>query len=279
MDEPKPESDADIADASLLFGDESSTKPPTMAEPPTHNDGYDVAGLDPTLVSPPNTPIFASSPRPITPGEKKAKPVSRAACSGVGHVWTRGAEWGRSLALLGLGLIGCGISLYAAISIVGMFLWLFLLLVSLTLLLVLAYPILITLERPVRMTPEQAAKDYFNAFSHLVPHTRRMWLLLAIDGRNSPSFGSFSEFDAYWKRRIAAWKSDANTSAPLNPFDIELVDFKSDKSAGQTEVDASYTARVIMRGQTSEAVATYSISLSLVRGSDKMWYLNSGVLP
>ena len=48
----------------------------------------------------------------------------------------------------------------------------------------LSYPILITLERPVRMTPEQALRDYYGALSHQSPHFRRMWLLLGKDGQD-----------------------------------------------------------------------------------------------
>ena len=44
---------------------------------------------------------------------------------------------------------------------------------------VLSYPILITLERPVRITPEQALRDYYGSLSHHLPHFRRMWLLLS----------------------------------------------------------------------------------------------------
>ena len=68
---------------------------------------------------------------------------------------------------------------------------------------VLSYPILITLERPVRITPEQALRDYYGALSHHLPHFRRMWLLLEHGGRISTAYGSFEGFKAYWKDRLA----------------------------------------------------------------------------
>ena len=73
---------------------------------------------------------------------------------------------------------------------------------------VLSYPILITLERPVRMTPEQAVRDYYAALSHHLPHYRRMWLLLARTGRTSSSYGSFEGFKAYWAEKLRTIKGD-----------------------------------------------------------------------
>ncbi len=52
-------------------------------------------------------------------------------------------------------------------------------------LLLLCYPLFITMERPIRITPEQAVNDYYAALSHSIPHTRRMWLLLSEEGRYS----------------------------------------------------------------------------------------------
>ena len=71
---------------------------------------------------------------------------------------------------------------------------------------VLSYPILITLERPVRITPEQALRDYYGALSHQLPHFRRMWLLLSTAGRISTAYGSFEGFKAYWKDRLATMR-------------------------------------------------------------------------
>ena len=67
---------------------------------------------------------------------------------------------------------------------------------------ILSYPILITLERPVRITPEQALRDFYGSLSHHFPHFRRMWLLLSSAGRISTAYGSFEGFKAYWKDRL-----------------------------------------------------------------------------
>jgi len=104
-----------------------------------------------------------------------------------------------------------------------------------------------------------------------------MWLLLSTDGRNSPAYRSFPEFKAYWKARLATWKAEARAQGVLNPLTVEVADFKSEKSAGQTEIDAEYTAHVVAPGRP-EPVATYRVSLRLVRGDDKMWYLEKGTL-
>jgi len=289
MDKPKPDQNSDIADASLLFGEPSPTARPTPAKPktPAPDDAYAVEGPDTEPESEPvPIPIPAAPPRARTRSRSDESPSrregektkSKAASSGVEELWTRGAEWGGSLIRLGIGLIVVGFLLVSTFRADALFLWVMLFLASVVGLIVLAYPIFITFERPVRITPEHAVKDYFGAFSHLVPHTKRMWLLLATDGRSSPEFQSYGAFQAYWKRQVAAWKTDSKSSGPLNPFDIEVQSFKSEKSVGETLLEATYTARVIKRGEPSEVVATYNIATRVVRGEDKMWYLDSGTL-
>jgi hypothetical protein len=169
--------------------------------------------------------------------------------------------------------------LYSTFNLDALFLWAMLFLASMVALAVLCYPMFITLERPVRVTPEQAIKDYFGALSHRVPHYKRMWLLLATDGRSSPSFRTFDEFQRYWKDKLDGWKKSAGSPGKLNQLEVEVQDFKSDKSAGQSEIEASYTARVVRRGaEGASPVATYHVSLRLVRGPDKMWYLDDGTI-
>ena len=282
MAEPKPE--PEIADASLLFGQQAPQEQATAenASGTLPTDAYEVAGGDAepmTRIETSAAPISPPRPRRKEADARPARSKPREESSGVDQLWSRGTEWGGSLLRLGVGLIVAAFLLYATFSLDALFLWFVLMLASFVALIVLAYPIFITLERPVRITPEQAIKDYFGAFSHLVPHTKRMWLLLAADGRTSPSYRSFGEFHAYWKGKVAAWKSESGAAGPLNPFEIEVVDFKSDKSAGLNELEAAYTARVRRRGVSDSPVATYNLSVRLVRGSDKMWYLDSGTLP
>ena len=153
-----------------------------------------------------------------------------------------------------------------------------LILLSGTALLVLAYPIFITLERPVRVTPEQAIKDYYGALSHLMPHYRRMWLLLSSAGRTSGSFSSFAEFKAYWEERRAELRGNRGGLGTLLRF--EVADLQSDTSAGRTALDARFTLNVFLGDESdTEPFRSYWTQTGLVKGPDRMWYLNKGTLP
>ena len=88
----------------------------------------------------------------------------------------------------------------------------------------LSYPILITLERPVRITPEQAARDHYGALSHHLPHHRRMWLLLERRGRVSPHFASYEGFRNYWNSRIAQLRK--GHAGPFSPLVFVVEDFR-----------------------------------------------------
>ncbi len=277
-----PDSDPEIADASQLFGQPEAPKAETPASSPVDAaDGYAVEGPEPdpeAVAGPPIPPIpKAERPRPVPKPEPAARRPKRAPSSGVDPLWSRWGEWDTDLIRLGLATVVVGFLLYSTFGANTLGLWAFLFLASVVGLAILAYPIFITLERPVRVTPEQAVKDYFAALSHRVPHFKRMWLLLSTDGRNATEFGSYPAFKAYWTRRLAEWKAGAQSSGPLNPITVEVADFKSEKSAGQTEIDADYTAQVLSPGRP-EPVANYRVSLRLVRGSDRMWYLEKGTL-
>jgi hypothetical protein len=141
----------------------------------------------------------------------------------------------------------------------------------------LSYPLAITMERPVRVTPEQAVKDYFGALSHNVPHYRRMWLLLSSAGRSCPEFRSLEGFQAYWKSTLAAMGD--GVPARFNPFLFEIDDFRSEKSKGQTTIDGTFTLRVRHRRLADRPVRAFRVELGLVKGPDRMWYLNSGTMP
>jgi hypothetical protein len=282
MPDPRPESEPEIADASLLFGQSEAAKDQASPSSPADaGPGYAVEGPEAEVDSPATPPIppipRAERPRPASKAEPTARRARRAPSSGVDQLWSRGAEWGTDLVRLGVAGLVAGFLLYSTFSVNALGAWVVLFAFACVGLAILAYPIFITLERPVRVTPEQAVKDYFGALSHRVPHYRRMWLLLSTDGQRSPSFGSFPEFQAYWKARLAAWKAESKSQGVLNPLTVEVTDFKSEKSAGQTEIDGEYTARVMLPGQ-AEPVASYRVSARLVRGADKMWYLESGTL-
>jgi hypothetical protein len=238
---------------------------PARSRPPFSTDGYAVApaeGADRVEVWSPAAP-----PRP---------PVDPAVA--VRQVWSRRAEWGGTLVFLGT----------VAAIILTAFSWLisneefglaFLVLFSGGFLIVLfSYPILVTLEIPVRVTPEQAARDFYGAMSHHLPHYRRMWLLLSAAGRHSGSFGSFESFRRYWKRRLRELR--AGHASRLTPLKFQVEDFQSPRSSGKTEIQATYTLRIYVRGrQQAGPISTFQVHASLVRGPDRMWYLDDGTLP
>ena len=139
---------------------------------------------------------------PTAAGAKEPRPGLEAS-EEVDQVWTRWEEWSGtifSLAAAGLALF---VILYLLVAFDQFGLAFLAFLAGGAGLAFLSYPILITLERPVRVTPEQALRDYFTALSHHFPHYERMWLLLSSAGRVSSEFASFEGFRDYWKRRLA----------------------------------------------------------------------------
>jgi hypothetical protein len=187
--------------------------------------------------------------------------------SAVEQVWSRGAEWWPSLVAIAVVAVIMWFSLFHAPTML-------VLVVGLAALALLSYPIVITLERPVRITPEQAARDYYAALSHKFPHYRRMWLLLSANGRHSSRFDSFPEFKAYWKGRLA----ELNGGKPAwpNPLGFSVVDYKGEKSGGKAVADAKFTVRVTRSAATP--VDSVRVSATFVRGPDNMWYLDVGTL-
>jgi hypothetical protein len=196
----------------------------------------------------------------------------------VEQVWTRGAEWAGTLLLLVAAGCVSFVLIYGLISAEMFSLAFLALLASGLVLAVLSYPILITLERPVRITPEQAVRDFYAALSHHVPHYRRMWLLLSREGRVSGAFASFEGFRSYWKARLAQLRQ--GRASGWTPLKFQVEDFKAEKSAGKTDIEATYTVKVSVRGRVAEGpVETVRVRTTLVKGPDRMWYLDRGTLP
>ncbi|MFO0953965.1 MAG: hypothetical protein U0835_22970 [Isosphaeraceae bacterium] len=196
----------------------------------------------------------------------------------VDQVWSRWAEWGPNLIVVAAAAAFALLVLYGLLSAEQYWLAFFFLLIGGVGVLVLCYPIFITLERPVRVTPEQAVRDYYGALSHHRPHYRRMWLLLSRDGRLCSSYGSFEGFQKYWKDRLAELKRGrASASTPLK-FVVE--DFKSAKSAGMDELPGSFTIKVLVRGRQGEGpIESIRVQSTFIKGPDRMWYLDHGTLP
>ena len=143
---------------------------------------------------------------------------------------------------------------------------------------VLSYPIVITLERPVRFTPEQAVNDYYSALSHHFPHYRRMWLLLSTAGRTSASFASFEGFKGYWKAGSTSSEGDARANPRRSSFRWSI---SSRKERG-ADVDRRSSTPFKFDPRASRpqgTVESVRVQTSLVRGPDRMWYLDDGTLP
>jgi hypothetical protein len=291
MAEPSPPppsgKDPRIADASWLVSDEPKSQPvsaapvPPVVAPPV-GDAYSLEAV-PEASAPAIAP--APIPHPATwddaspEAETRRRTTTFDQVATVDQVWSRGAEWGGSIALLlVVGLTFLVLIVWSVTATEDLALPLLLLVAAVAALVLLSYPILITLERPVRMTPEQAVKDYFAALSHHFPHYRRMWLLLSSAGRISGHYASFEGFKKHWKRRLA--KLRAGRAAPFTPLTFLVEEFHADKSAGRTTIDAKYTVNVFVRGRRNEGpIDSFPVETSLAKGPDRMWYLNKGTLP
>lgn len=283
---PDPDETTEHAAAEWLFRDD----PPAAGkpEPPTvtpGGEGFDLADTPPPPpprrphVPPPSDPGPVEPPIAAPPRPRADRPAARRLDSApaVDAPWSRWAEWGPTIAamaawavvawtliilLLSSELYGAALAMFAIGSVVGLALF---------------YPIVITLERPTRMTPEQALRDYYQALSHHLPHYRRMWLLLSNAGRTSSRFASFEGFKRYWKERLAGLREGkAKGSTPLT---FVVSGFKSEKSGGKTEIDATWTVEVFVRGRREEGpIATFPSAGTFAKGPDRMWYIDDGTL-
>jgi hypothetical protein len=288
------EPDPKVADAGLLFQG-ASQAPSSVPSQPAAREAASGSGEVFDLVDVPEwaadwaSTQFPSPPRaraqaPATgeprPAAKPEQPREAAVDPSalVEETWSRWAEWGPNLISLGAWAAAVLLLVYFVFGQELYALAFILLIVGSLVAVVLSYPMLITLERPVRVTPEQALRDYYGALSHHVPHLRRMWLLLSTAGRVSTAFGSFEGFKGYWSEQLARLRT--GHAGPLTPLVFEIVNFKSEKSAGKSRIDAAYTVNVAVRGRRSAGpIHTIQISTSLVKGPDNMWYLENGTLP
>ncbi len=287
--------DPEIAAADLLFRDDAAEKPAKAAgaaSPGVSSGAGETFELaDSPFAEPeaeaeaPPIPTVPAGGRPSAPTSESARPKAARTrepsasedAALVDEVWSRGAEWGPNLLVLAAWVFAVAVIVYFLMG------WDFglafiVLLVGAIGAVLLSYPIMITLERPVRMTPEQAVRDFYAALSHHLPHYRRMWLLLARTGRTSSSYGSLEGFKAYWTDKLKTIKGDR--AGTLTPLVFEVESFRGDKSSGKSRVEVKFTLKISIRGQRQAGpIASIPGQISLVRGPDKMWYLESGTLP
>jgi hypothetical protein len=286
VDDPKlPPSDDEppaIADASALFRDEPQAKEPPLSSPAgaATGEAYEVDASQPPPVPRSLPPGDGRSP-PVAPQATKAKsafPDSGASEAAVEPVWTRTAEWGMTLLILAATGVVVLFLIYGLLTAEEYSLAFLALVAGGLTLVVLSYPILVTLERPVRVTPEQAVRDYYTALSHHLPHYRRMWLLLSNAGKFGGPFATFDGFRNYWKDRLAQFRG--GHVSMVTPLKFLVGDFKAAKSAGLSEIAVSFVVYVFVRGkQAAGPVDSIRVETTLVKGPDKMWYLDRGTLP
>src|SRR5262249_5944205 len=258
---PKSKTEPEIAAAELLFREDSPKTTPKPApgsspNPPAESkEVFDLVDLPEASESTAPVPV---APIPAAPrkGEGRAPRLPRADrredASGpspselVEEVWSRISEWGQTLIVLGVWLAVVAFLVYMLLDF-GLGPAFLALLMGGAVAVVLSYPILITLERPVRVTPEQAVRDYYAALSHHFPHYKRMWLLLSKAGRVSTQYGSFEGFKTYWKETQKRLRE--GHAGAMTPLVFLVADFKADKSAGKTRLDAEFAVSVLVRGQ------------------------------
>lgn len=274
-----------------LFEDDTQGSPqpvPNSAPEPGFGSGEVFALADgPSSVElAPPAPVVPPPRAPSSGQARSSRPGKSAASSDqalldpsalVEDVWSRTAEWGPTFLVLAAWATFIFVLVYFGLGTEYLWTSLLTLLLGGLVGIVLSYPILITLERPVRITPEQALRDYYSSLSHHWPHFRRMWLLLSTAGRISTAYGSFEGFKAYWKDRLATLRE--GHAGSLTPLVFEVVDFKADKSAGKVRIDVEYALKIWVRGKRKEgAIQVIPMAIALVRGPDRMWYLEDGTL-
>ena len=104
-----------------------------------------------------------------------------------------------------------------------------------------------------------------------------MWLLLSPTAPSAGRFADLGEFRASWAKWIATWKE--GRAGTLTPLSFRVSEFRGDKSAGHSTSHVDYTVAIFVRGREAEKpIATYRMMHGLVRGADRMWYLNQATL-
>jgi hypothetical protein len=283
---PPPDEPGERDDAALLWGDKPPAAPrvdPDPAPAVEPGESYELGDPDPAPAASRSASAF-----PLPPDEATARPARRSAAGpreaidddddAVDEVYTRWAEWRPAiLRLVGLAVATLVLA-YFSLDLGSFAVTAGLLTLGLGIGLVLSYPILVTLEPPLRLTPEQAMRDYYGALEHYAPQYRRMWLLLSRGGRQSSRFASFEGFQRYWESRLAELRGPGRSA--WTPLVFEIVEFQSEKSAGRDDVTARYTVRILARGSRAGGpIATLPARTRLVRGPDRQWYLGDGMLP
>jgi hypothetical protein len=188
----------------------------------------------------------------------------------VDEVWSRWTEWKEPI------LWSAGGIVFSILIVVGGY-WVATLIFLLASLYG-AYYIVISLEVPVRVTPEQAVKEFYGAAAHRLPNFRRMYTLLTADGRQSDEFSNFAGFRSYWQTEIAGL---SRTATWLVPLDFRIEGFRCRYNGEKTLARVHYVLKVVPRGrpESDESTGEFTAQNLAVKGPDGQWYLNDGTLP
>ena len=273
---------------SIVQPERSDDAPPKDLAQPTEDDeegvSYRLADPEPAKLPVPEP----SLPEPPLPGVETEKPEStfRAANEAndkelheedfpdeppeVTEVWSRWAEWKQPVIWMGGGLAVATLIMFGGPWVAT--------LVFLAGLSFGAYYIVISLEVPVRVTPEQAVREFYAAAAHRLPHLHRMYALLTSDGKHTEEFADFADFRAYWKAEIARLSS----SPPwLVPLEFRIEGFEHRYNGEKSLALVRYILNVSPRGrpESNQPIAQFEMHNLVVKGPDGQWYLNDGTLP
>lgn len=137
------------------------------------------------------------------------------------------------------------------------------------------YRLCLILPAPVRVTPEQAVREFYDAFCHRLPNYRRMYLLLSVPAKRDKEISSYRAFCAYWRWRQAQVVGKSYFGAA--GFEVER--FEAKYNSQRTFAAVSFTLLLHRRGNPHDAVLIRPVSTTVVKGKDGSWYLNEGTLP
>lgn len=245
-------------------GDADEPNQYRVTEPPPTEPIPDVA-----LAAAPSDSTFEPASRATDPGLKMdefpADPPT------VKQVWTRWTEWREPLLWT-----GAAVGLVLLIHFGGAYVTGLILFAGMAFG---AYHFVITLEVPVRVTPEQAAKEYFAALGHRLPNFGRMYALLTDGAKRTDDFTGVADFRAYWNAQLARLNK---FPAWLTPLEFRVESFQCRYNPEKTLALVQYKLIVAMRstpGDNREPLAELDARNLAVKGPDGQWYLNDGRLP
>lgn len=253
-----------------------------LTDDDAEEEGYELAETAPLPKSPSPEPTPAppsaaegrvAEPQPPAvkkTGRTAAKPNPKPVKPRVTGLWNQRGDLGR-LAIVPIVLVVLGILICTSPMnvLIGVF-------TSLAGLAMLAYLVAVSLDRPVRVTPEQGVREYFEALDHHLPNLRRMYLLLTDDAKQVPELSTYRRFRAYWIYRLALLRP---AEEGMRPMVAKVRKFKSQYNRNRTWARASYILEFYVRGLEGESVATFEMNSELVKAADGMWYLNEGRIP